>query len=419
MISNKKTKIKVSFHTLGCRLNQYDTEMMKERCLGWAKLEEPADIYIINTCAVTQRSEAKSRRFIRKAKGLVLVTGCYATVSPGEVLSIEGVDVVFDNSSKPQVLDIIKRALKGERGFIKLNGDDLNKEFISFDSIHTRAFVKIQDGCSRFCTFCKTVYARGAPRSKSAENIVSEVKRLVSNGYLEVVFSGVNLAEYPDLAKVLWEVSRIEGLKRIRLSSINPDGIDKELVNFFKESEKACPHLHIPLQSGDEGILLRMGRGYTTWEYREKIAYIRDNVADVTFGTDVLIGFPGEKRENFENTCDFIEEIGFSNIHIFRYSPRKDTKAAEFADQVSEREKWERYQKIKAKALEVTRAAKKRFIGAVVEVLVEEKDKEGLWRGYSKNYLDVHFPGKVKPGDIIQVEIKGLKEDHLFGLIIK
>lgn len=431
------SKLKVAFSTLGCRTNQYDTEVMKELCSKEFELvpfSESADIYVINTCTVTKRSEGKARQYIRRCarrdgNSLVLVTGCYATVSPEEACKVEGVDVVIGNSGKNRIAEIIKEALKGRRGIIDCSADggSLDEERISVDREHTRAFVKIQDGCDRFCSFCKTAYARGLPRSKSPESIVTEVKELVKSGFMEVVFTGINLARYgkngkhevPSLPEVLETVAKIEGLKRIRLSSINLEGIDQKLLEFFKSNRKACPHLHIPLQSGDDHILERMRRGYSTKDYRERVQYIKDNVEKATFGGDVMVGFPGETEENFENTCRFAQEVGFANLHIFRYSKRPGTAAASFKEQVPEQVKRERAQTLRAIAQAGSRAAKRRFIGKRLQVLVEELAHDQRWRGYTENYLDVHLDGeeeRVKPGDILEVEIKEIRGDYLLGV---
>jgi len=305
-------KKRVALRTLGCRANQYDTELMRERLCGEFEVvapEERADVYIVNTCTVTARAEAKARQYIHRyaRRGLVLVTGCWATVAPEEVAGVGGAGMVFSNVAKLQVRQLVREALAGRRGIVDpaLNGTSLDRERIGCDSAHTRAFVKVQDGCDRGCTFCRTRIARGRPRSKSPRAVIAEVQDLVESGFIEIVLTGIDLAQYgrdngASLAGLLWALAEIPGLARIRLSSIDLAGITPELVEFFRRSEKACPYFHIPLQSGDDLILRRMNRGYSAAEYLEKIAMIKENVPRATFGADVMVGFPGETEEQFD-----------------------------------------------------------------------------------------------------------------------
>ncbi len=326
---------RVAWRTLGCRANQYDTELMKSR-LGEgfesASPEEEAEIYIVNTCTVTAHAEAKARQYIHSyaRRGLVLVTGCWATVAPEEVAKIPGVALVFPNAAKPQVGRLVREALSGRRGIVRPESDGapLDEERISRDTSHLRAFVKVQDGCDRFCTFCRTVFARGRSRRKSPQAVLAEVSGLVENGFVEVVLTGIDLASYDDLAGLLWALDGLAGLKRIRLSSLNPEGITPELLEFFRESEKACPYFHLPLQSGDDSILKRMNRGYTVADYWEKVKLIKAALPEATLGADVMVGFPGETEEHFQRTYRLIEELRPLRLHIFRFSPRPGTAAS-------------------------------------------------------------------------------------------
>ena len=418
-------RVRIAFKTLGCRLNQYETEVMKERLrrAGFTIVEpdEEADLFIINTCTVTARAEAKARQYIHRfaRRGPVLVTGCWATVAPEEALR-EGATLVFGNAAKLEVVELVWRALAGERGSIELKGHQIAEERIARDSEHTRAFVKVQDGCDRFCTYCRTIFARGRSRSKPLEVVVAEVKGLVRNGYREVVLTGIDLADYMKdpraLPELLWALDAIPGLERIRLSSLNPQGVTPELAEFFRESRKACPYFHIPLQSGDDALLRRMNRGYTVAEYREKVALLREEVPNATFGADVMVGFPGETEESFERTCKLVEEVGFIRLHIFRYSPRPGTAAARFPDQVPEGVKRARLERLRELGREVGLRAKREFLGRVLRVLVEEQTPEGHWRGWTENYLDVHLPGELRPGQIIPVRLERVAaEGHLYG----
>ena len=435
--------IRVAFKTLGCRANQYDTEVMKEslRREGYliVEPEEAADVYIVNTCTVTARAEAKARQFIHgfaRRGGLVLATGCWATLAPEEVEASGGVALVFGNGAKLQVARWVEAALAGERGVINIESSPsrIDEERISSDSCHSRAFVKIQDGCDRGCTFCRTRLARGRSRSKPPELVVAEVEGLVRNGFREVVLTGINLADYGNggeaLAELLWRLAEIPGLERIRLSSINQEGITPALVRFFRECEKGCPYFHIPLQSGDDLLLERMNRGYTAAEYREKIELIRGEVPRATFGADVLVGFPGETEEQFERTCRLVEEVGFLRLHIFRYSPRPGTLAARLPDQVPEQVKRERARRLQELGRRVSRRVKESFIWQRLRVLVEEPAPDGRYRGWSENYIEVHLglselgggepQVRVQPGQIIEVEVQELCEDgdYLLGVPI-
>lgn len=424
-------KLRVAWRTLGCRVNQYDTELMKEQLDGAFEIVPDggeADIYIINTCTVTARAEAKARQYIRglARRGPILVTGCWATVAPEEVRRIEGVRLVFPNSAKFEVGELIQRALSGGEGVARAapDGTSLDEEQIGQDLAHTRAFVKIQDGCDRFCTFCQTVFARGRSRSKSPQAVLAEVSRLVENGFAEVVLTGIDLAAYggdngASLAELLWRLAEIPTLKRLRLSSINPRGVTPELLEFFGKSPKGCPYFHLPLQSGDDLILQRMNRGYTAAEFRERVALIREMVPQATWGADILVGFPGETEEQFSRTCQLIEELIPLRLHIFRYSRRPQTAAARFPDQLPERVKLERAQRLRRLGEELSLRVRQRYICRHLEVLVEERGADGLWRGWSENYIEVRIlPSRsreLQAGEILPVRIRRGTEDYLLG----
>ncbi|MGQ9476989.1 MAG: tRNA (N(6)-L-threonylcarbamoyladenosine(37)-C(2))-methylthiotransferase MtaB [Candidatus Bipolaricaulia bacterium] len=416
---------RVAWRTLGCRANQYDTELMKGRLgEGFESIlpEEEAEIFVINTCTVTAHAEAKARQYIHSyaRRGLVLVTGCWATVAPEEVAKIPGVALVFPNAAKPQIGQLVREALAGRRGIIRatLNGASLDEERISRDTSHLRAFVKVQDGCDRFCTFCRTVFARGRSRGKSPQAVLAEVRELVENGFVEVVLTGIDLASYGSLTELLWALDGLSGLRRIRLSSLNPEGITPKLLEFFQESEKACPYFHIPLQSGDDLILRRMNRGYTAAEYHKKVELIREALPGATFGADVMVGFPGEGEEQFLRTYRLIEELEPLRLHIFRFSPRPGTAAARFPDQVPERTKRERAKLLRALSERLSRELLARRIGQTLEVLVEEVTPDSLWRGWSREYIDVHLlppEGGLVPGEVVMARALHLSGDHLLA----
>lgn len=424
-------KLRVAWRTLGCRVNQYDTELMKAQLDGpFAIVRDggDADIYIINTCTVTGRAEAKARQYIHSLarRGLVLVTGCWATVAPEEVAQIEGVSLVFPNSAKLAVGKFVQTALRGREGLasLPLNGASLDRERIERDLAHTRAFVKIQDGCDRFCTFCQAVFARGRSRSKSPQAVLAEVSRLVANGFVEIVLTGIDLSAYgrdngASLVELLWRLAELPDLKRLRLSSINPQGVTPALLDFFRKSGKGCPYFHLPLQSGDDLILKRMNRGYTASEYREKVELIERTLPQATWGADILVGFPGETEEQFSRTWRLIEELAPLRLHIFRYSRRPQTAAAHFPDQVPERVKLERAQELRRLGEELSLRVRERYLGRSLRVLVEGPTADSLWRGWSENYIEVRTPPskrhQLKAGEILSVRIRKLGEDYLLG----
>ncbi len=419
----------VTFYTLGCRANQYDTEMLKEqireddryRIIDFTK---DADVYVINTCSVTQGADSKSRKYIRRAVragGIVLVTGCYVTLDVDKIEEIDGVDVIFSNAYKRSFGRILAQSLRGFRGVVS-NDDlvdwDIGLERISRDSVHTRGFLKVQDGCSNNCSFCKVRLLRGPVRSKPVTEAVEEAKSLGKNGYNEVVLTGVNLAEYRSkgnaLVELVTELDELEDISRIRLSSINPEGVTNELVEVFRESHKTCPHFHIPLQSGSNRILKSMSRGYTAEYYLKKIELLRNSLQNVTFGTDIMVGFPGETDRDVRETEKILREVGYINVHVFRYSPRLHTHAWEYDDDVQYSDKKERSDSLRSLASSISLDVRRDYRGKQLEMIVEEKSSRvNGWRGYSKNYLDLHLrsdqcnsdlsPGKVKSVEVLNV----------------
>lgn len=423
---------KVAFYTLGCKANQYDTETMKEAVRDESDYQvvpfsgDP-DTVVINTCSVTTGADRKSRKYIRRAArkaDLVLVTGCYTTLDSDEIAEISGVDAIFPNSHKHGVVEIMDKVKSGFSGKIeKTEGRnwDLDQGKISRDSNHTRAFLKIQDGCSNSCTFCKVHYLRGPSRSKSRSKVLEEAGNLGENGFREIVLTGINMAEYGEesegLAELIRGLTRIEKISRIRLSSINPDGITRELLEVFKSSEKACPYFHIPLQSGSNRILDAMERGYTREYYLNKIDLINRHLPDSTFGTDLMVGFPGEKEKDFIQTKEVVTKAKFINTHVFRYSPRSITPAADFEDKVDSSVKKRRAEELRALASSTSLNAKQKLRGNTTDVIIEEpSDKIDGWRGYSRNYLDVHLGSEknkmnYEPGDEVQVKLFEVRED--------
>ncbi|MEF8849841.1 MAG: tRNA (N(6)-L-threonylcarbamoyladenosine(37)-C(2))-methylthiotransferase MtaB [Candidatus Bipolaricaulota bacterium] len=424
---------KVAFYTLGCKANQYDTEVMKGALnevsdYRIAPLSEDSDIAIINTCSVTGGADRKSRKYIRRAARkaeLVMVTGCYTSLDSDEIADISGVDIIFPNPHKYEVVKIIRRAESGFRGKVEeVNGSawDIDQRVISRDSNHTRAFLKVQDGCSNHCTFCKVHYLRGPTRSKSRSRVIEEASELGDNGFSEIVLTGINLAEYgeeaEELAELIRELSQVEEISRIRLSSINPEGITRELLEAFKDSEKTCPYFHVPLQSGSDSILDAMKRGYSREFYLKKIDLIRNSLSEPTIGTDLLVGFPGEKERDFARTKETIREAGPINGHVFRFSPRSVTPAADFEDKVRSSVKKRRAAELRSLVSSISLNRRREFRGNSLDMIIEEpSDKIGGWRGYSKNYLDIHLRQldhavTLEPGETVKVKMTEVREDY-------
>ncbi|MCH5184733.1 MAG: tRNA (N(6)-L-threonylcarbamoyladenosine(37)-C(2))-methylthiotransferase MtaB [Oscillospiraceae bacterium] len=400
---------KAGFATLGCKVNQYETEAMAElfRNKGYKTVgfSERADVYVINTCSVTNMSDRKSRQMIHRAKknnpdAVICVTGCYAQVSPEEVLDIDGVNLVIGTMGRSEIADIADRLDSGSK--VDMTGDILKNHRFENLSVtgctdRTRAYIKAQEGCSQFCSYCIIPFARGPVRSRPVADILSEARRLAANGFTEAVLTGIHIASFGkdsgegDLENLLKKVSQTDGIRRIRLSSIEPMTLNEKFIAGIKECEKLCPHFHISLQSGSDSVLKRMNRHYTTEDFANIVAGLRDAYPDAAITTDVMVGFPGESDEEFAETVEFMKKTGFARAHIFEYSPRKGTKAAAMDDQIDPVIKKER----SGILFEVAGESEKRFldshIGAVTEVLFERrcKNKPGFYEGKTANYMTV------------------------------
>lgn len=407
-------KKSVAIATLGCKVNQYESsslaEMFKARGYQVVDFKEKADVYVINTCTVTHLGDRKSRQLIRRAvkanpNGLVVVTGCYSQVAPGEVLEIPGVDLVTGTGDRARIVDLVENLGKGR----KINAVQQSQQFTEYEELpvvasteRVRAFLKIQEGCNNFCSYCIVPYARGPLKSRDPEMILEEARQLVAAGYREIVLTGIHTGAYGKdkndglgLAALLGKLAEIEGLDRIRLSSVEPMDITGDLIAMLAQGPPFCPHLHIPLQSGDDSILAAMRRGYRTDDYRKLVGKIRERISDVSITTDVIVGFPGEGDEQFANTYNFIKELKFSSMHVFKYSSRKGTPAAEFPCQVPPEVKEERSKKLIALGKELFIQFASCYLGKNVEVLVEESvdGRPGMMQGHTANYLLVSFPG--------------------------
>lgn len=422
--------------TLGCKVNQYETEAMEELFLAdnysLTSFENPADVYVINTCTVTAMSDKKSRQMIRRTKRLnpdsiVVVTGCYSQSAPQEVLAIEEVNLVMGTTKRNDIVKEVQRTTRDDKRVVVddiMKLKDFEEMSISSAGDHTRAFVKIQDGCDRFCTYCIIPYTRGRVRSRNLDGIVREVTSLVKNGYREVVLTGIHVASYGKdlqegrLIDVIETLSKMEGLDRIRISSVEPTVITDEFLDRISRISKFCPHFHLSLQSGCNSVLKRMNRRYSVEEYREAVSKIRRTYLFPAITTDVIVGFPGETREEFRQTENFLREIKLFEMHVFPYSPREGTVAAKMKDAVSKEEKQRR-----SKALmELDARNRAEFmrsqIGYEAEVLFETK--EGNYRyGHTMNYMKVRVKSeKELSNGIYSVRLLSLQGDILEGEII-
>lgn len=434
--------MKVAFSTLGCRVNQYESEAMAEKFIreGYEVVDfsEIADVYVINTCTVTNMGDKKSRQIISKARRLnnnaiIAVVGCYSQMAPKEVSEIEGVDVVLGTRNKGDVVYYVNKARDEEKVQVHVEGVLKNKKFEDLNieeyQDKTRAFLKIQDGCNRFCTYCAIPYARGSVCSKEPRKVIDEVKKLASHGFKEVILSGIHTASYGldldgniTLIDLIEDIEKIHGIERVRIGSIEPAFFTNEVIEKIKGFKKLCPHFHLSLQSGCNTVLKRMNRRYTAEEYEHIVNILRDNIKDVSISTDVIVGFPGETEEEFNETYEFLKRIKLTKTHIFKYSPRKGTRAAEMKGQLDGKIKEERSKALIALNDINEENFIKKYINKNVKVLLEQevKEKENIFEGYTENYIKVQVekPENIKSGDIIECKIEKAHKDFAEGKII-
>ncbi|GAA0078760.1 tRNA (N(6)-L-threonylcarbamoyladenosine(37)-C(2))-methylthiotransferase MtaB [Clostridium sp. CTA-5] len=433
--------MKVAFATLGCRVNQYETEAMTEKFIreGYlvTEFENFSDVYVINSCTVTNMGDKKSRQIISRARrtnpeAIIAVVGCYSQIAPEEVSKIEGVDVVLGTRNKGDIVYYINKARDEKKPQINVKEVLKNKEFEELNieeyQDKTRAFLKIQDGCNRFCTYCLIPYARGATCSKDPEKVLEEINKLAEHGFKEVILSGIHTASYGvDLGKditlisLLEEIEKIDGIERVRIGSIEPAFFTEEVVKKIKNMKKLCPHFHLSLQSGCDATLKRMNRRYTASQYAETVEILRKNIKDVSITTDLIVGFPGETEEEFNETYEFLKKIKLTKIHLFKYSPRKGTKAAEMKNQVDGNIKDER-SKILA---ELNRRNEEEFmknlVGRNLGVLIEQEspNNPGSFEGYTRNYVKAEIinANKEMIGKVVDCHIDGEKQEYLIGKV--
>ncbi|WP_346912970.1 tRNA (N(6)-L-threonylcarbamoyladenosine(37)-C(2))-methylthiotransferase MtaB [Clostridium sp.] len=432
--------MKVALYTLGCRVNSYESEAMAEKFIkeGYevVSFDEFSDVYVINTCTVTNMGDKKSRQMIGRARrhnpeAIIAVVGCYSQIASDEIAQIEGVDVVLGSRNKGDIVHWVNRAREESKQVVEVKDVLKDNKFeelaINEYQDKTRAFLKIQDGCNRFCSYCLIPFARGGVCSKEPEQILKEVKELSKNGFKEIILSGVHTASYGvdlegnwDLVKILEEINKIEGIERIRIGSIDPTFFTEGVIERVCNLEKMCPHFHLSLQSGCDVTLRRMNRKYTAQEYKDVVESLRKHMKDVSITTDIIAGFPGESNGEFEATYEFLKGIKLSKMHIFKYSKRSGTKAAEMPFQVDGLIKEERSKKLIElnNTLEVEFMEK--FIGREMRVLYEEaiSGKENTYVGYTENYIKViteseeNIEGKILPTKLVSVE-----KENMVGII--
>ncbi len=417
---------RVGFITFGCRVNQYETEMMRTRLADDYRVSaDAADVYIVNGCTVTALADKKARQAVHRLRranpdAKIVLIGCLGAAVKAGLSRIDGVDLIAGNDWKPRIREVVARVRAGETGVLpEMPLPPLSDERINDHPGRVRAFLKVQDGCDLACTYCRTTQVRGPSRSKPISAAVAEARTLVARGYPELVLTGINLGQYTppngNLAQLVRKVLQIKNLRRLRLASINPYGITEELVRTFAADPRACPYFHIPLQSGDDRILRAMHRGYTVDFYWSRVALIRKLVPDATFGADVIVGFPGEDAAAFRNTCALIAEVGFANLHIFRYSPRRGTAAARLPEQVSAPVKRARAAQLEEIYRTMQRRVLAGFMGKNEQVLIEQR-KDGVWRGYTRGYIDTYVVGDMTVGEQVQVRITAIRPGCLEGV---
>ena len=420
----------IAFHTLGCKVNTYESNAMlkifNEAGYQEVDFKEIADVYVINTCTVTNTGDSKSRQMIRKAirknpQATVCVVGCYSQIAPEEIEQIEGVGVVLGTQHRKDIVKYVDEYLKTGKPVIKVDNVMNLKKFedLNIDRFkNTRAFLKIQDGCNNFCTYCIIPYARGRVRSRDKDSVLNQAKTLVANGYVEIVLTGIHTAGYGEdmdnysFYDLLVDLVKIDGLKRLRISSIETSQISDEIINLIGSNDIIVDHLHIPLQSGCDATLKRMNRKYTTSQYLEKINKIRNYLPNIAFTTDVIVGFPGESDEEFEETYNFIKEVNYSELHVFPYSPRRNTPAAKMKDQVDDKIKHERVNGLLELSKKLNRDFALKQIGKILKVLFEKRDGDYLV-GHASDYLKV----KVKTTDNLIGEIVEVKINNYEGIL--
>lgn len=428
--------MKVAFHTLGCKVNQYESAAMAELFLdrGYEVVDfnSFADIYVVNTCNVTNESARKSRQWTRKAirknpDAKIIVVGCYSQVEPAEISRISGVDVILGTKNRHKIVDIVEKCKKENKPILAVENIMKEKSFedIAFKGLRhrTRAFLKIQEGCNAFCSYCIIPYARGPVRSRALDSIVKEAKNLAEDGFKEIVLTGIHLGLYGqdfnyniNLFDVISEVAKIDKIERIRLSSIEINELKDKFLEGISRIDKFCTHFHIPLQSGSDKILKLMNRHYTTKSFLERVETIKEILPNVSITTDVIVGFPGETEKDFYDTFNFIKKVGFSRLHVFPFSPRKGTKAYDMPKQLPGNIKDKRSDILIKLSSDLEKGYQKKFLGKTLDVLFEEKIKDNIYQGLTSNYIKVQIKSCCDlHNKILPVTLEQNREGYMIG----
>ena len=424
----------VAFCTLGCKVNQYETDAMEElfQKSGYAirDFHEAADVYVINTCTVTNMADRKSRQMLHRARkknpdAVIVAAGCYVQASAETIEADTAIDLIVGNNRKGQIVDMVEEFMERHNRAVNLidinHTSDYETLGITRVSEHTRAYIKIQDGCNQFCSYCIIPYARGRVRSRKAEEIIAEVSGLAAAGYKEIVLTGIHISSYGTdfgnigLADLVERLAAVKGIERIRFGSLEPGIVTEEFVRRLTRIPQICPHFHLSLQSGCGETLKRMNRHYTPEDYKQRCELLRKYFDRPAFTTDVIVGFPGETDEEFEATEKFLEEIHFAEMHVFKYSPRKGTRAAKMPDQVNETVKTQRSARLLALGEKMSEDYRKLCEKKVLEVLAEEPvsvDGETFWTGHSREYIKCGIPSdKILSNQVVRCQMTGTKRE--------
>ncbi len=428
-----------AIHTLGCKVNTYESEAIARtfEAHDYRKVnfKDNADVYIINTCTVTNTGDSKSRQMIRRAirrnpNAIICAVGCYTQVSPKDIENIEGVDIILGTKYKHQLVDLVEEYQKTNMKIKKIDNIMKEKEFEELEvdvfTENTRAFLKIQDGCNKFCTYCIIPYARGIVRSRKPESVLKQAQLLVDNGFVEIVLTGIHTGAYGidlqdyDFSMLLYDLcTKVKGLKRLRISSIEINQITSEMIHLMKSNKIIVDHLHIPLQSGCDSVLKRMKRHYTLEQYEDKIQQIRNELGDIAITTDVIVGFPQESNEEFNQTYEFIQKMQYSMLHVFPYSKRKNTPAANMNGQVDEQIKNERVKQLMELSNDLHLKYASKFIGKELDIIFEEEFDDQRLVGHCSNYLKVNVKApKYLIGKVCSIVITDVNKFGIQGELI-
>ena len=437
--NNLQPKKTVSFITLGCKVNQYDSDAMRTLFIrnGYSQAEgDDADVYVINTCSVTSVGDRKSRQMVRRIRrahpdAIIAVAGCYAQLAPEVFEQMGDVDVIVGHQNRSQIVQYVEEAKHSDKPLNEVVDIMKVKDFENMEvdpegEVKTRAFIKVQEGCDNYCTFCIIPYARGRLKSRLQKDAVEEIKKLVARGYREVVLTGIHLGNYgkdlhdgTSLSTLVAELVKIPDLLRIRLGSIESVELSEELIQIIHNEPKVCRHLHLPIQSGSDSVLRGMNRHYRLPQYKKLITELREKIPGLALTTDLIVGFPGETEENFQETLETLKKIQFSGIHVFPYSQRTGTPAATYPNQVSNEVKKERVHRVQTLEKDIAKKYRTQFLGQVVHVLAEEI-KNGYYEGLTDEYIRVTIKSEgVELGHMYPVLIDTITEEGMEGIISK